>query len=154
MIKKILLPLLLLLAFSGQAAEFKSLQAHTFMDQWDKPQMLNQQTEWVIFSNHKAGGEWVKKALNELQIQDLAEKHWLYVADISAMPSLISRFVAIPKMQDYAFAIALEKDGETTANWPKKTDAVSIYKLKALQIEEIYTLDSEQAVMNFFKLIK
>ncbi|WP_178862326.1 hypothetical protein [Thiomicrorhabdus cannonii] len=154
MIKKILLPLLLLLAFSAQAAELKSLQAHTFMDQWDKPQTLNEQTEWLILSTHKAGGEWVKKALSDLKIQDLAAKNWLYVADISAMPSLITRFVAIPKMQDYTFAIALEKEGEVTANWPKQADKVSVYKLKGLQIEEVHTLDSEQAVLNFIKLIK
>lgn len=154
MLKKIFLPFLMLLALGAQAAEIKSLPAHTFEDQWAKPQNLNEQTQWVILSTHKAGGEWVKKALGELQINDMAARNWLYVADVSAMPSLITRFVAIPNMQDYAFSIALEKEGEVTANWPKQPETVSVYKLNKLQIEEVHALDSEQAVMNFIKLIK
>ncbi|MDG6777941.1 hypothetical protein QCB44_04385 [Thiomicrorhabdus sp. zzn3] len=152
MLKKWLLSALLM-SFS-LLAHAQTLQAHTFEDQWKKPQVLNAQTQWVIFSSHKAGGEWVKNALSTLETTDLAQKNWLYVADISAMPSLISKFVAIPKMQDYKFAIALEKEGEATKDWPKQDDKVSVYKLNALEVVDTTFLDSEEAVIDFLKSIQ
>lgn len=152
MLKKLLLSAFLMsFTLLAQAQTFK---AHSFEDQWDKPQALNAQTQWVIFSSHKAGGEWVKNALSTLEITDLAQKNWIYVADISAMPSLISKFVAIPKMQDYKFAIALEKEGDFTKDWPKQEDKVSVYKLNALEVVDTTYLDSEEAVVDFLKSIQ
>jgi hypothetical protein len=151
MLKKLILSALLMSV--SLLAQAQTLQAHSFEDQWGKPQALDAQTKWVIFSSHKAGGEWVKSALDSLQITDLAERNALYVADISAMPGLISKFVAIPKMQDYPFAIALEKEGDFTQEWPKQDGKVSVYQLKALQVMDTTYLDSEAAVIDFLRSI-
>lgn len=156
MLNKLMLSILLMVLSLGVHAQQaqQKLTQHSFEDQWEKPQPLNEQTEWLIFSSHKAGGEWVRNAFTELEITNPSDLKWLYVADISAMPSLISRFVAIPKMQDYAFPIALEKDGELTANWPKQEETVSVYKLNRLNIEKIEFLKTQEAVTGFLKSLK
>ena len=134
-------------AFADKTAT--ELSAHVFKDQWDKPAKLDTTVQWVIFSHHKDGNEWVRDALNELGIKNLAERHWLYVADISGMPSLITKIFALPKMRKYAFSIAISYDEENTENWPEKEDTVSVYKLNNLKIVEAKTFPSKMALEDF-----
>ena len=153
MIKPLLLAVTLF-SFSGviQAEQaLKTLAPSQFMDQWEKPQALNADTNWVIFTSTKATGKWVKETLETLKVEDMTAKQWLYVADISGMPSFITKFMAIPKMQDYRFPIALEREGDITQNWPKQEDAVNIYQMNALTIQKVHALTSEDQVVAFFK---
>ncbi len=152
MLKNSLIVLTLLFAsFSAQAQQ--TLKLTVFMDQRDQPQALDAETKLVIFSSTKETGNWVKNSFESMGIEDLAAKKWLYVADVSGMPSLITKYMAIPKMQDYAFSIALERDGEVTADWPKQADAVNVYQLNALTIDKSYAFDSEEALLQFLNSI-
>lgn len=130
------------------------LSAHEFKDQWDKPAKLDNTVQWLIFSHHKDGNEWVRDAFNELNIKNLADRHWLYVADISGMPSFVTKLFALPKMQKYAFPIALSYDEENTENWPEKEDTVSVYKLDNLKIIEAKTFPSQMALEDFLMSIQ
>lgn len=136
-----------LLAFSliGFARELPPI---TFKDQWDKDQVLDERTRLVIFSHHKEGSRWVKDALDGLQIADLSRHHWLYVADISTMPAMISKVMAIPKMRQYPFAIALIKKDHSVPDWPVAEDAVAVYELNRLEITRIYQVKSEEDLKN------
>lgn len=138
-------------ALAGQTVN--ELSAHTFKNQWDKPVKLDASVKWLIFSHHKAGGEWVRDAFNELGIKDLPARQWLYVADISGMPSFVTKLFALPKMRKYAFPIALSYDEENTENWPEKEDTVSVYKLNNLKIVESKTLPSKMALEDFLMSI-
>jgi len=153
MIKSLILAVTLLgfnaVAQAEQAVE--TLAPAQFMDQWEKPQALNADTKWVIFTSTKEAGKWVKETLETMQVEDMAAKQWLYVADISGMPSLITKFMAIPKMQDYKFSIALEREGDITQDWPKQEDAVNIYQMNALTIQKVHAFTSEDEVVAFFK---
>ncbi|MBN2865469.1 MAG: hypothetical protein JXK16_05625 [Thiotrichales bacterium] len=150
MIKKILLALTFF-TMSAVAYAQQTLVPAEFLDQWEKPQALNADTKWVIFTSTKEAGKWVKETLETMQVEDMAAKQWLYVADISGMPSLITKFMAIPKMQDYKFPIALEREGDITQAWPKQEDAVNVYKMDGLTIQKVYALTSEPEVVEFFK---
>ncbi|MBD3821651.1 MAG: hypothetical protein IE914_05270 [Thiotrichales bacterium] len=129
------------------------LTAHEFKNQWDKPAKLDASVQWVIFSHHKDGNEWVRDALNELGVKNLEERHWLYVADISGMPSLITKIFALPKMRKYDFPIALSYDEVNTQNWPEKEDTVSVYKLENLKIVETKTFSSKLSLEDFLMSI-
>ena len=67
----------------------------------------------------------------------LKKKHIVYVADIHRMPGLISKAIAIPAMRKYDFPIGLDKTGDPTAEWARKEDAVTIYKLEKLKVLDI-----------------
>lgn len=154
MLKKMLLGVGLSLMLPMAHAETNSLNAMTFQDQWEKPQVLDTDVNWVILSTSKAGGNWVKDALEEMGWKDLSDKKLLYVADISGMPSLISKYMAIPAMQDYAFPIALVQDEEQIETWPKPADdGVMVYELKQFKIVSSQELTSDTAVENFLKTL-
>lgn len=153
--KSLMFIVLSMLSLSAIAQTDQSnLASHQFEDQWGEPQYLNDQIKWVFLSKNKEGGEWIKSALEKVEITDLKQKKWLYVADISAMPSIISKLIAIPKMRDYSFSIALDKEGKTTENWPVQEEAISVYQLDRLQIQNTQFLTSEKAVLDFIKNIQ
>ncbi|WP_024851196.1 hypothetical protein [Hydrogenovibrio kuenenii] len=141
------------LAHAGQSDKMQ-LTPYAFKDQWGKPNPLDASVKWLIFSHHKAGNEWVRDALNELGVKNLEERHWLYVADISGMPSLITKIFALPKMRKYDFPIALSDDEVNTQNWPEKEDTVSVYKLENLKIVETKTFPSKLSLEDFLMTIQ
>jgi len=127
------------------------LSPTVFMDQWEQPQALSSDTKWLIFTADKQSGKWVKETLETMDVKDMAAKNWLYVADVSGMPSFITKFMAIPKMKDYAFPIALEREGVASSEWPKQEDSVNIYELNNLVIQKVHTLTSAEDVSAFLK---
>ena len=131
----------------------QTLEPITFMDQWGKPQVLNLSTKWLIFTDNKDSGTWVKTQLENLDGEALMAKNTVYIADVSGMPSLITKFIAIPKMQDYSFPIALETQGVVSKAWPKKEGAVNVYQLSALTITNVHALTSQAQVSAFFTSI-
>ena len=139
-------------AYAGNTDSVQ-LTPYGFKDQWDKPNPLDASVKWLIFSHHKAGNEWVKDALNELDIQNLKAMHWLYVADISGMPSFVTKLFALPKMRKYAFPIALSDDEINTQDWPEQEDTVSVYKLDHLKIVEYKTFPDKASLEDFLMSI-
>lgn len=139
------LALLAWLGFMG-TVQAQTLQAVAFEDQWEKPNPLTAQTKWVVFSHHMKGGDWVKETLHELKIKDLPAKGGLYVADVSGMPSLITKYMAMPAMRDYAFPIGLAMDDDMVEGWPKKEDQVSIIFLDKLAVKDVKYYADEASI--------
>lgn len=138
--------IIILVLFVTTIAQADDLKPLVLEDQWGKEQALNSDTKLLIFSHHKDGSGWVKQALIELNVSNMAEKNWLYVANISRMPKLITKIFAIPKMRDYEFSIALLRDDEAVKLWPKKEDFVAIYTLSNLTIESVEYFNTADAV--------
>lgn len=127
-------------------AHAQTLASVDFKDQWDKANPLTETTQWVIFSSHREGGQWVKESLNNLKLLNLSEKNILYVSDISGMPSLISRFIAVPKMRDYPFQMALARESELLEVWPKKEDEVAVMHLDKLDVTSVEYLKDQASL--------
>jgi len=142
---------LLFVGLAQTACGLDSFTAMELEDQWGKPTLLDKQVKLVLFSHHKKGGQWVKTGLESLQLSDLKARHWLYVADISGMPKMISRMFALPKMRKYTFPVALVKNSELVAAWPKQKQQVSVYQVEALTIKQIRYFDSADKLHAFLK---
>ena len=154
--KKLMLATLLsgVMVFSQAAvADVVKLKPQSFETQFDQTLSLNTQTQWVIFSTTKDGGNWVKEAFAQLNFNEatLASKQLLYVADIHKMPSFISKMFAIPKMRDYGFPIALDKEGEGTQDWPTQENAVNVYQLNQLEVIKTMHFANQSDLENFLK---
>lgn len=130
----------------------QTLPATIFQSQHDKPVSIDSNTRLVLLSTHKAGNTWVKNSFQQLNITHLNEKNWVYVADISAMPSMITKLFALPKMKKYTFTVALDKTGEATKNWQKQANTVTAYQLNQLMIEDIHHFTNEQELTDWLKI--
>lgn len=143
--------LVLLVMLLSLPASALDLPAMTFNDQWNKQQTLDESTQLVILSNHKEGGKWVRQSFEAMSINNLSAKHWLYVADISKMPSLITRMFALPKMRDYSFAVSLVREQSSIKDWPIKEAAVAVYRLHQLAVESVVYFTNQAELQTFLQ---
>lgn len=67
----------------------------------------------------------------------LIEKKAVIISDIHKMPGLITKFVALPKMQSYNYRILLIRDNETGTPFPKEKNSITLLRIKKNKITEI-----------------
>ena len=148
---KLLLLGLMMILFTGMQAQ--SLQPLVCEDQFGEQRELNEQTQWLIFSYSMDGGNWVRDAFNELQINTskMDEKNILYIADIHEMPRVISKMIALPRMRDYAFSIGLDTEGALTESWQRKEKMLTVYELKNLEVVQVTFYSDFDSVLKRIK---
>jgi len=113
------------------------------LDQFENKIAVSEDTRTLLFSRNMKGGDIIKEALEVLTAeQKQASDNLVYVADISGMPSLIAKFVAIPQMKDLPFSMALDREGETTRLLPSEKDQATLIKLDGLKVMSVSTFDS------------
>lgn len=155
MFRKLISVLVLTFSFSlaGQAVA-QDLSGVEVNDQWDKPMVIDDTVKWLVFSHHKEGGEWVKNTFQQQKITDTSALNMQYMADISAMPGLITRLFAIPKMKDYGFRMGLIKDENLSQDWPRQEEKVSVFWMDKGSVSEAQYFGSEQEFAAWLKSVR
>jgi hypothetical protein len=150
MIKKLLFTVFLgLSAFANSLTVGSDLPALTVKDQFEKEHTIDANIKTIIFSATKAESATIKDFLATKDKDYLTTNNIVYVADITGMPSLISKFFALPKMRDYAFSILLI-DEDNKALFPVQEDKISIITLVNSKITDIkYIKTTEELVATF-----
>ena len=120
----------------------------TLQDQFENEVTVNSATEILLFSRNMKGGDIIKEALEKLQADNQQSLDSLvYVADISGMPSLIAKFVAIPQMKDLPFSMGLDREGDVTKVLPGEKDKATLIRLDKLKIVDVIIFDSSEALL-------
>ncbi|MDT8446386.1 MAG: hypothetical protein RRB13_05765 [bacterium] len=81
-------------------------------DQWDQPLANPSEVRWLLVSGDKAAHSEVHEYFNEQGADWLQRQGLVYLSDISAMPSLITKMFALPKMRKYQYPLYLDRSGE------------------------------------------
>ena len=115
-------------------------------DQHDQTVAINEQINLILFAAGKSTSALMSKTLEGLPPTILKDKNALYVADISGMPSFITKIVAIPKMQKRPYTIALLKDDALSKRFPQKDGAITVIKLKAGKVTEISFVTKQEEI--------
>ncbi len=120
-----------------------SVAAATLLDQNDVPHEIDAKVGIIFFAREMEGGAVIRELLEEEGPDYLTKTRALYVADISGMPRLIAKLVAIPKMQkERLYPTLLDRDGATTAPYPSEQGHVTIMVLDKLRVTAIHYPDS------------
>ncbi len=101
----------------------------------------------VLFVNSMKGNSLIRDTLKDVDVSCMTEGRLVYLADISGMPSLISKLIAIPRMRDYPYPVWLDRNGLATAALPVEEDAVTVLTLKQSAIVAVDHL-REQAELH------
>ena len=149
MIKKFLFTVLLgLSAIANSLTIGNNLPTLTIKDQFEKDFTVDANIKTIIFSATKTEGTTIKEFLLTKDKDYLATNNTVYVADITGMPSLITKFIAMPKMKDYPFSVLLV-DEATKGLFPVKEDMISIISLENGKITDIkYVKTAEELGQN------
>jgi hypothetical protein len=108
----------------------------------------------ILFAQDKAAGEMIHAALKDKTQEQLDAQGIVVISDISRMPGLVARFIALPSMRDYSYRILLGYTAEETQWIPRKEDSITRltvqngritgidYAHSAEQLAELITPDS------------
>jgi hypothetical protein len=91
----------------------------------------------LVLTRDMDGGDVVKQALADEDQAFLDGRRAAYVADVSRMPALVTRFIAVPRMRDRRYRILLDRKGEIVPDFPVTQGKPTVVRLDRLRIVRI-----------------
>lgn len=123
-----------------------SLPARTMLDANAHAVHLDASVQAVVFTADKQASAWVHPVLAEWGAVALAQHRVIVLADISAMPALITRMFALPKLRELPFSLGLVQDAAQTADLPRQPGQATLIQLKGLDVTDIRFLPDAAAL--------
>ena len=96
------------------------------------------------------GGRVIQDALSENGAELLERHSAAYVADVSRMPGLVRRFIALPRMRKRPYLMWLDETGEATADFPTREGRPTLLFLeqrRVLRVEHPETPEALRGVL-------
>ncbi len=123
----------------------KELASFSFKDQFDKEHSLTKEIKKVIFAFSKPTGHIMKIYMGVREVNYLTSRDILFIADISGMPSVISKMFAIPDMKESKYPILLIKEKENAIRFrnEEQKNAVMIISLENKIIQSVKFVTNE-----------
>lgn len=147
--KKILFSVLLFVAtFANALSIGDTTPTFEIKDQFEKMHKISADTKTILVAESRSTSVIVREYLLTKDTNFLETNKTQYIADISGMPSLISKFIALPKMKKYPFPILLVNE-EQAKSFSTKDDEITVYTLtdgKVSNIKYIKTTEELDAV--------
>jgi len=116
--------------FAGISAR-NHFPAVTLEDQFEKHHTVSAEDRIVLVSFERDVSGAVNAFLQKQPKGFLKVHNAKYIADISAMPTLVSRLFALPKMRDYRYPVMLNYDENFEKRFDKREGKLTVYRLQA-----------------------
>jgi hypothetical protein len=123
------------------------LEPFSLQDQHGRAHAVDASVRALLFTREMSAGDIVKQGLTESGAQLLAGAGAVYVSDISGMPALVRRLMALPRLRQRPYPILLDFDGSVTQRIPGGAGQPVLLVLDELRIAEIRTLASAQELV-------
>ncbi len=127
----------------GNQVDFSLLE-----DQYGHPFKHEDVMNTVLYVNNMRGKKITRDALVGIDLSCLDAGRVVYLADISGMPSLISKLIAVPKMRDYDYPIWLDYSGLATEQLPVREDMVTLIQVSAGAIRSLEFISDSQTLQD------
>jgi len=153
-VKKIVLLLLALSLSLFGANQIKTgskvseLNTYSFETPQGKSLKIPASPKLIIIAFEKDTAAFVNEYLNSKTPPYLPKHRALFIADIHAMPSIISRMFALPKLRKYRHIIYLHYQDEFQNVIPNKEDEVTLLHVQNGQITNITFAKNKQELQD------
>lgn len=102
----------------------------------------------LLFVDTMKAKNLVRDELATIDLSCLDAGRVVYLADISGMPSLISKLIAVPRMRDYDYPIWLDYSGLATDPLPTHENEVTYIQLDGTAIRTIEFIADAKVLHN------
>ena len=151
MIKKLILTAFLAIAaMASSLTQGSDIPTLTIKDQFEKNHLVDANVKTILFSATKEESATIRDFIDSKGKEGfLTSNNIAYIADITGMPSLITKFFALPKMKKYEFPILLIDEANKTL-FPVQEDKISIITVENGKVSDIkYVKTAEELAANF-----
>jgi len=135
---------------ADQLAVGDRLPALTLHDQHDQTTAIAQDTRLLLVAVEKPAADLVTAYLEEQPAGFLQRNAAVYLMDISAMPKMITRMFALPKMRKRPYRILLAEDADTLAFLPRHQNQVTVISLDKGRVERLDFVADESGLSAVF----
>ena len=149
--KKILFSVLLFVATFANALNIgDSTPTFEIKDQFEKMHKISADTKTILIAESRSTSVIVREYLLTKDTKFLEANKTQYIADISGMPSLISKFIALPKMKKYPFPILLVNE-EQAKSFSTKDDEITVYTVTDGKVSDVKFIKTTEELAALFK---
>ena len=121
----------------GLNTPISTLDNYSYETPEGRPMKIPHETKLIIVGFEKDTGATVNDFLNTKNKYYLQKNKAIFIADIHAMPSVITKMFALPKMKKYKHLIYLHYGKEFQKNTPNKDEKITILRVKDRKISDI-----------------
>ncbi|NPA73325.1 MAG: hypothetical protein GXO12_01295 [Epsilonproteobacteria bacterium] len=134
----------------------EKIEPFTLKTQHDKPMSITDKTKMIIFVFAKGSGHTVKQFLDKQPDDYLSKKNIVFVADVSPMPSLIRKYLAMPDLKSRKYPIMLIYDENFAEQFKndEKGDDIMIVKLDNLKVKKIIYIKTAEELKRLIDSVK
>lgn len=126
-----------------------SLPEISYTNQWEEPSPIPKETTKVLFISDMDASKIVHPILEKEEKGYLDSKQAVLISDIHRMPSLITKFVALPKMKSYPYTLRLVREEKIADTFPRTKGSVTMIQLKQGKITKIEISNREEEIKKF-----
>ncbi|KAB7885263.1 hypothetical protein GA417_09075 [Poseidonibacter ostreae] len=149
--KKILFSVLLFVAtFANALSIGDTTPTFEIKDQFEKMHKISTDTKTILVAESRSTSVIVREYLLTKDTNFLETNKTQYIADISGMPSLISKFIALPKMKKYPFPILLVNE-EQAKSFSTKDDEITVYTIVEGKVSDVKYIKTTEELDAVFK---
>lgn len=98
-------------------------------DQFGKNHKVPGAAKVIVFSNSKAADDELSASLGELAGPALREGELIYLSDISRMPGLVTRLIALPSLRDRDYPVVLVREKGLTERLASEDRCYMLFRL-------------------------
>lgn len=119
-------------------------------DQFEKEHVVDANTKTIIFSATKDEATTIRDFINEKgKAEFLTSNNIVYIADITGMPSLVTKFFAMPKMKKYEFPILLV-DEQNKSLFPLDGEKITVLSLENGKVTQVKYVKTKEELAALF----
>jgi hypothetical protein len=133
-------------------AAMENLPQVEFKDQFDQPHRLDPEIQLIIYAHSKDSGSLMAEILTDVAPGHLHAMHAVYIANISGMPSLITRYIALPRLREIATPILLARETDKVAWIPATKDKITLLNVEQGQITSVRYSESEKELREILNI--
>jgi len=98
----------------------------------------------ILISFERDVSDRVNAFLKQQPKSFLTDNGTVYIADISAMPTIIAKLFALPKMRDYPYAVLLNRDEDFEKGFDKREGKLTVYRLQGGNVIAVEFIDTDE----------
>jgi len=106
----------------------------TLTDQYGKKHVIDERVRVIVLTRDMDAGDVVKTALGHNGDAVLSRHKAVYVSDVSSMPSLIRRYLALPKLKERTYPMLLDETGEFSTALPSRNKHATLIFLDGMRV--------------------